>query len=68
MAATRCIEEERGTYVGFVHQHNGYYAGDFSRRDLRGVAEHGAGSIRRQPTPATGASAGPTRRAESAGD
>jgi hypothetical protein len=35
MAATRSIEEERGTYVGFVHQHNGYYAGDFSRRPGR---------------------------------
>jgi hypothetical protein len=32
MAATRVVEEERGTYVGFVHAHNGYYAGDFSRR------------------------------------
>ena len=35
MAATRFIEEERGTYVGHVHPHNGYYAGDFSRRGLR---------------------------------
>ena len=36
MAATRIIEEERGTYVGFVvHAHNSYYAGDFSRRDRR---------------------------------
>ena len=36
MAATRIIEEERGTYVGFVvHAHNSYYAGDFSRRDGR---------------------------------
>lgn len=32
MAATRPIEVERGTCVGFVHSHNGYYAGDFSRR------------------------------------
>ena len=23
------IEEESGWYDGFVHQHNGYYAGDF---------------------------------------
>ena len=35
MAATRIIEEERGAYVGFVHPHNGYYAGDFSRRGVR---------------------------------
>ena len=36
MAATRIIEEDRGTYVGFVvHPHNSYYAGDFSRRDSR---------------------------------
>jgi hypothetical protein len=32
MAATRIIEEERGVFVGHVHTHNGYYAGDFSRR------------------------------------
>ena len=33
MAATLIIEEERGTYVGSpCHPHNGYYAGDFSRR------------------------------------
>ena len=38
MAATRIIEEERGTYVGFfVHAHNSYYAGDFSGRDARGA-------------------------------
>ena len=35
MAATRIIEEDRGAYVGFVHAHNGYYAGDFSRRAVR---------------------------------
>lgn len=34
MAATRMIEEERGVCVGSVHAHNGYYAGDFSRRDV----------------------------------
>lgn len=32
MAATRYIEEERGTFTGVVHAHNGYYAGDFRRR------------------------------------
>jgi hypothetical protein len=25
-------EDERGTYVGTRHHHNGYYAGDFSGR------------------------------------
>jgi hypothetical protein len=30
MATSLIIEEEQGTYEGFVHQHNGYYAGDFS--------------------------------------
>ncbi len=34
MAATRMIEEERGAYVGHVHAHNGYYAGDFSHRHV----------------------------------
>jgi hypothetical protein len=24
------IEEESGTYRGQIHEHNGYYAGDFS--------------------------------------
>jgi hypothetical protein len=33
MASTRIIEQDHGTYVGLVtHHHNGYYAGDFSRR------------------------------------
>lgn len=31
MATSLIIEEEHGTYVGFVHRHNGYYAGDFSQ-------------------------------------
>ena len=34
MAATRTIVEESGTCTGFVHPHNGYYAGDFSRRGV----------------------------------
>lgn len=29
------IEEERGTYTGTRHPHNGYYAGDFSGRPVR---------------------------------
>ena len=33
MARTRTIEQDHGTYAGLVtHQHNGYYAGDFSAR------------------------------------
>lgn len=31
MAASIFIEQESGTYTGFRHPHNGYYAGDFSR-------------------------------------
>jgi hypothetical protein len=30
MAASLVIEEEWGTCKGWVHSHNGYYAGDFS--------------------------------------
>jgi hypothetical protein len=29
MAASIPVEEEQGTYVGFAHPHNGYYAGEF---------------------------------------
>jgi len=32
MATSAMIEEERGTFSGFYRTHNGYYAGDFSRR------------------------------------
>jgi hypothetical protein len=35
MAATRIVEEDHGTFGGFAHAHNGYYAGDFSRRETR---------------------------------
>lgn len=35
MAASITVEEERGTYRRSPHAHNGYYAGDFSRLDLR---------------------------------
>jgi hypothetical protein len=31
MAASLAIEEEQGTSRGFLHPHNGYYAGDFPR-------------------------------------
>jgi hypothetical protein len=30
MSRSLIIEEERGTYRGHAHPHNGYYAGDFS--------------------------------------
>jgi hypothetical protein len=30
MSASVMIEEERGTFEGRRHPHNGYYAGDFS--------------------------------------
>ena len=33
MAATRIVEEESGTFLGTPRNaHQGYYAGDFSRR------------------------------------
>jgi hypothetical protein len=31
------VEEESGTYSGSSHQHDGYYAGDFSHRPVRPV-------------------------------
>ena len=31
MAASIAFEEESGTCTGFLHPHNGYYAGDFFR-------------------------------------
>jgi hypothetical protein len=30
MATSLLIEEERGTCTGFLHPHNGYYAGSFT--------------------------------------
>lgn len=30
MAAALLIEEEFGTTTGYIHPHNGYWAGDFS--------------------------------------
>jgi len=37
MATALVIEEESGTCSGFVHPHNGYYAGDFHRADATPV-------------------------------
>ena len=41
MASTRIIEQDHGTYAGLItHHHNGYYAGEFSRRGtVRASAE-----------------------------
>ena len=37
MAASLLIEEETGTYTGWIrHPHNGYYAGDFSQTSRAG--------------------------------
>jgi|tagenome__1003787_1003787.scaffolds.fasta_scaffold7221154_1 hypothetical protein len=38
MATSLVIEEERGTFSGFAHPHNGYYAGDFSGRTTAGTS------------------------------
>ena len=38
MAATIFIEQESGTSRGWVHPHNGYYAGDFSAPRTTGGA------------------------------
>ena len=35
MAATIDIEVESGTFTGWVRQHRGYYAGDFSGRSTQ---------------------------------
>jgi hypothetical protein len=37
MATSLVIEEESGTCTGYVHPHNGYYAGDFSLRTAPGA-------------------------------
>ena len=37
MATSLVIEEESGTCTGYVHPHNGYYAGDFSLRTASGA-------------------------------
>jgi hypothetical protein len=47
MAASLVIEEESGSTTGWIHPHNGYYAGDFSAtwNDAGTYADAG-----RQPT------------------
>jgi hypothetical protein len=49
MAASIVVEAESGTYVGHLHPHNGYYAGDFSSSRYAGPAPSGPG-----PRPVTG--------------
>jgi hypothetical protein len=39
MAATIDIEIESGVYADPVRRHQGYYAGDFSARPLRGESD-----------------------------
>jgi hypothetical protein len=34
MARALVIEEESGTCRGFLHPHNGYYAGDFTQANV----------------------------------
>ena len=46
MAQALVIEEEAGTCRGWVHTHNGYYAGDFSTAREIGP-DRGAGAPRR---------------------
>ena len=38
MATALVIEEESGTCSGFIHPHNGYYAGDFHGADRARIA------------------------------
>jgi hypothetical protein len=42
MATSLVIEEESGTCTGYVHPHNGYYAGDFSLRTAATTVEASA--------------------------
>jgi hypothetical protein len=57
MAATRIIEEERGTFTGTPRNpHQGYYAGDFSRTSTSydGFARALKYGVRPPATPASG--------------
>ena len=46
------IEDDRGTYTGSVHRHNGYYAGDFTRSPVRTASELSALAKLRPPASA----------------
>jgi hypothetical protein len=51
MATALVIEEERGTWNGHLHPHNGYFAGNFSRMSDT-VPPAPARPLRRVITPA----------------
>ena len=54
MAATRVIEEERGTFTGSPRNpHQGYYAGDFSSRPVTVVRFVQASATHKQPSAGT---------------
>jgi hypothetical protein len=57
MARALVIEEESGTCSGFLHPHNGYYAGEFTRTNLSPAPTPRVGPIALQ----TGAPASVTR-------
>jgi hypothetical protein len=60
MARALVIEEESGTCSGFLHPHNGYFAGDFHRAEvafvpapaLSQVPEHVDAGVTVLPMPA----------------
>ena len=52
MAASIFIEQESGTYTGFRHPHNGYYAGDFSQTSRSGSERRRSYAERRAVRPA----------------
>jgi hypothetical protein len=62
MATSLVIEEECGTCTGYVHPHNGYYAGDFSFRSTTATVESTATVL---PFPAATA-AGPVEHVTAA--
>jgi hypothetical protein len=44
------IEEDRGTYNGYLRRHDGYYAGDFTRTPMCSASELSALTKLRPPT------------------
>jgi hypothetical protein len=44
------IEEESGTYTGSLRRHNGYCAGDFSRKPMRPASDLSTLAKLRPPT------------------
>ncbi|NUR05762.1 MAG: hypothetical protein HOQ22_18775 [Nocardioidaceae bacterium] len=43
------IEEDSGTYTGSLRRHNGYYAGDFTRKPVSTATARSA--LAKLPTP-----------------